>query len=80
MTAQAGIGTQDIQTKYDEFQKTCKTFLPKIDRKLIEDWEMLHSLPLHHPRMKIREGKLDGFKGQAAVCISQVKEKDPGTL
>jgi len=31
-------------------------------------------------RMKIREGKLDGFKRQAAVCISQVKEKDPGTL
>ena len=30
--------------------------------------------------MKIREGKLDGFKRQAAVCISQVKEKDPGTL
>ena len=38
MTAQAGIGTQDIQTKYDEFQKTCKTLLPKIDRKLIEDF------------------------------------------
>jgi quinol monooxygenase YgiN len=31
-------------------------------------------------RMKIREGKLEGFKLQAAVCISQVKEKDPGTL
>ena len=31
-------------------------------------------------RMKIREGKLEGFKRQAAVCISQVKEKDPGTL
>ena len=31
-------------------------------------------------RMKIREGKLDGFKRQAAVCISQVKDKDPGTL
>ena len=31
-------------------------------------------------RMKIREGKLDGFKRQAAVCISQVKEKDPGIL
>jgi hypothetical protein len=38
MTSQAGIDTQDIQTKYDEFQKTCKTFLPKIDRKLIEDF------------------------------------------
>src|SRR5690554_7737545 len=31
-------------------------------------------------RMKIREGKLQGFKRQAAVCISNVKEKDPGTL
>ena len=31
-------------------------------------------------RMKIREGKLEGFKRQAAVCISRVKEKDPGTL
>ena len=31
-------------------------------------------------RMKIREGKLEGFKRQAAICISQVKEKDPGTL
>ena len=31
-------------------------------------------------RMKIRKGKLEGFKQQAAVCISQVKEKDPGTL
>lgn len=31
-------------------------------------------------RMKIREGKLEGFKRQAAVCISQVKEKDPGTI
>jgi hypothetical protein len=38
MTAQVRIGTQDIQTKYDKFQKTCKTFLPKIDRKLIEDF------------------------------------------
>jgi quinol monooxygenase YgiN len=31
-------------------------------------------------RIKIREGKLEGFKRQAVVCISQVKEKDPGTL
>jgi quinol monooxygenase YgiN len=31
-------------------------------------------------RMKIREGKLEGFKRQAAVCISQAKENDPGTL
>jgi hypothetical protein len=31
-------------------------------------------------RMKIREGKLDGFKRQAAICISEVKEKDPGIL
>jgi quinol monooxygenase YgiN len=30
--------------------------------------------------MKIREGKLEGFKRQAAVCISQAREKDPGTL
>jgi quinol monooxygenase YgiN len=31
-------------------------------------------------RMKIREGELEGFKRQAAVCISQAKKKDPGTL
>ena len=30
--------------------------------------------------MKIHEGKLEGFKRQAAVCISYVKENDPGTL
>ena len=29
--------TQEIQTKYHEFQKACKTILPKVDRKLIED-------------------------------------------
>jgi hypoxanthine phosphoribosyltransferase len=28
----------------------------------------------------ICQGKLEGFKRQAAVCISYVKEKDPGTL
>lgn len=31
-------------------------------------------------KMKIRDGMLEGFKRQAAECISQVKEKDPGTL
>ena len=31
-------------------------------------------------RMKIRDGMLEGFRQQAAVCISQAKEKDPGTL
>ena len=31
-------------------------------------------------RMKIREGKLEGFKQQAAECISRAREKDPGTL
>ena len=31
-------------------------------------------------RMKIREGKLEGFKQQAAECIRQTKEKDSGTL
>ena len=31
-------------------------------------------------RMKIREGKPEGFKRQAPVCISRVKEKDPGKL
>ncbi len=30
--------------------------------------------------MKIRDGKLDGFKKQAAECISQTREKDTGTL
>ncbi len=31
-------------------------------------------------RMKIREGKLEGFKKQAAEIIRQTKEKDTGTL
>ena len=30
--------------------------------------------------MKIRPGMIDGFKNQAAECISKVKQKDPGTL
>lgn len=30
--------------------------------------------------MKIRPGMIEGFKNQAAECISQVKHKDPGTL
>jgi quinol monooxygenase YgiN len=31
-------------------------------------------------RMKIRKGKLEGFKQQAAEIIRQTKEKDTGTL
>ena len=31
-------------------------------------------------KMKIRPGKIEGFKNQAAECISVVKDKDPGTL
>ncbi|SNQ62894.1 conserved hypothetical protein [Candidatus Methanoperedens nitroreducens] len=31
-------------------------------------------------RMKIRKGKLEGFKQQAAEIIRQTKEKDSGTL
>jgi hypothetical protein len=38
MTDHAEDATQDIHTKYDEFQKACKTVLPKVDRKLIEDF------------------------------------------
>ena len=38
MADQGEDATQDIQTKYDEFQKACKTILPKVDRKLIEDF------------------------------------------
>ena len=38
MGSQIEDPTQDIQTKYDEFQKACKTTLPKVDRKLIEDF------------------------------------------
>lgn len=37
MASQTEDPTQDIQTKYNEFQNACKTILPKIDRKLIED-------------------------------------------
>ncbi len=31
-------------------------------------------------RMRIRKGKLEGFKKQAAECIRQTKEKDTKTL
>jgi len=31
-------------------------------------------------RMTVREGKLDGFKRQAAECIRQTREKDTKTL
>jgi len=37
MTDHAEDATQDIHTKYDEFHKACKTILPKVDHKLIED-------------------------------------------
>jgi hypothetical protein len=37
MTDHAEDATQDIQTKHDEFHKACKTILPKVDHKLIED-------------------------------------------
>jgi hypothetical protein len=37
MTDHAEDATQDIQTKYDEFRNACKTILPKVDHKLIED-------------------------------------------
>jgi hypothetical protein len=39
MTAnQADEGAKEIQTKYDEFQNACKTVLPKVDRKLIQEF------------------------------------------
>jgi hypothetical protein len=31
------IGIQEIEKKHDEFQQACKTILPKVDHKLIED-------------------------------------------
>jgi hypothetical protein len=38
MASQTQDPTLDIQTKYEEFQRSCKTILPKIDIKLIEDF------------------------------------------
>jgi hypothetical protein len=38
MSVQADPATQDIQIKYDEFQKSCENILPKVDPKLIEDF------------------------------------------
>src|SRR6476469_10884871 len=38
MTGQIENSTQEIQTKYNEYQKACKNILPKIDRKLIEEF------------------------------------------
>src|SRR5215831_13165319 len=37
MSVQEDAATQDVQIKYDEFQKSCKNILPKVDQKLIED-------------------------------------------
>ena len=37
MSGQTEDPTQDIQTKYNEFQKACSMVLPKIDRKQVED-------------------------------------------
>jgi hypothetical protein len=61
MTTQADAATQDIQTKYDEFQKSCKTILPKIDRKLIEDFlsrqqEVSDTEPRYDLEVITREG------------------------
>jgi hypothetical protein len=33
----AEIAIQKIETKHDQFQQACKTILPKVDHKLIED-------------------------------------------
>jgi len=38
MSVQADAATQDIQIKYDEFQKSCENILAKVDPKLIEDF------------------------------------------
>ena len=38
MTSEAEDATRDIQTKYDEFRKACKSILPKVDRSLIDDF------------------------------------------
>ena len=38
MTAEAEAATRAIQTKYDEFRNACKSILPKVDRKLIDDF------------------------------------------
>jgi hypothetical protein len=38
MSVQTDAATQDIQIKYDEFQKSCENILPKVDPKLIEDF------------------------------------------
>ena len=32
------IGIQEIEKKHDEFQQACKTVLPKVDHKLIENF------------------------------------------
>lgn len=42
MASQTQDPTLDIQTKYEEFRRSCKTILPKIDHKLIEDFLNRH--------------------------------------
>lgn len=71
MTVQADAATQDVQIKYDEFRKSCKTILPKIDRKLIEDFlsrqqEVSYIEPGYSLELITREG-LDTQKMQDLI-------------
>ena len=52
MSVQEDAATQDIQIKYDEFQKSCKSVLPKVDPKLIEDFLSSARYSLHLVRQQ----------------------------
>lgn len=60
--------SQEIQEKYDEFWRSCKTILPKIDAKLIEDFlyrqqEVSDTEPRYSLEVITREG-LDTQKNE----------------
>jgi hypothetical protein len=65
MASQIKDPTQEIQTKYDEFQRACKSILPKIDRKLIEDFLYRQQEdPSARPRYSIDVTTKEGLASQ----------------
>jgi hypothetical protein len=65
MANQAEDETREIQTKYDEFQKACKTILPKIDRKLVEDFVFRqHEDPGTNPMYNLEVTTKEGLDTQ----------------
>ena len=66
MSVQADDAAQDIQIKYDEFQKSCKNILPKVDQKLIEDFLFRQQQESEFkPRFSLEVNTREGLDTQA---------------